>query len=112
MCAIGSSALVFTLSEFKIRCRLVIGKFRQSDHCWVETRTHIIDITATQFGNYDKILIFHKSDLIAMCLYKENKRLKPNPDPKHRFWQRWVKSQRPSVEKTEYLTGKSQTTGN
>lgn len=50
MCATASFALAAALKEKKVKCKVIQGKWGSCDHCWVETDTHILDVTGTQFG--------------------------------------------------------------
>lgn len=62
MCAVASYVLVKALRGNGIRCWMVWGRFGKWDdqHCWVETKDNIIDITATQFGGFDPVYIVAK----------------------------------------------------
>ena len=57
MCGIASVALSRELRRNGIRNKIVYGDFKKnesawgSDHCWVGVEGHVIDITATQFGD-------------------------------------------------------------
>lgn len=50
MCAVASFALHTALKRNGIKTRVAYGQFDGMDHCWIEYRDLIIDITATQFG--------------------------------------------------------------
>jgi hypothetical protein len=54
MCAVASFVLAEALRENGLECNVVHGNFYlngcyRSEHCWVEVKNKIVDITATQF---------------------------------------------------------------
>ena len=69
MCAVASFALYEALRQQGITCKVVEGLFyqfkeeprnyqhylRRYSHCWVKAGKKVIDITATQFGDYPKV---------------------------------------------------------
>ena len=59
-CAVGSWLLQ---QEAKKKLDLDIEFHCNSNHAWNEFGNHIFDITATQYGAYDKVLIVPKSNL-------------------------------------------------
>lgn len=69
MCAIASAYLMKRLSCARIRAEFVIGTYDGSDHCWVEHKDKIIDITATQFGILQAVFVTSKynKDYFAKC---------------------------------------------
>jgi hypothetical protein len=55
-CLVASTHLVLSLQALGRAAKLVVGEYgnipaRQQDHCWVEFRGKIVDITATQFSD-------------------------------------------------------------
>lgn len=67
MCAIASHVLTIALQKENIKGQVAFGFFNDSgptnyrNHCWVETKKYIIDITATQF-KYPKVYIVKKNN--------------------------------------------------
>jgi hypothetical protein len=63
-CAVASSLLTHELKKQGVNSFLVIGQYIRGDvpwtHCWVETNSDIIDITATQFGIEQKVFLSDK----------------------------------------------------
>jgi len=53
MCAIASIAMVVLLWQLEEHAEFVLGY----DHCWVESRRRVIDLTATQYGVQDPVLV-------------------------------------------------------
>lgn len=54
MCAVASFVLAEALRKNGFECNVIHGKFYlngcyRSEHCWVEVKNKIVDITATQF---------------------------------------------------------------
>ena len=54
MCAVASFVLAEALRKNGFECNVIHGNFSRygcynSEHCWVEVKNKIIDITATQF---------------------------------------------------------------
>jgi hypothetical protein len=71
MCAICSCALARLFRKNGHTADVVIGRFKytsetwgdcEGPHCWVESGRKIYDLTATQFGIKEKILISNLSD--------------------------------------------------
>ena len=74
MCAVASFTLAFTLNKRNIEAKMIRGKFfinndahKDEDedcfgdeHCWVEFRDKIIDITATQFDDVPKVYVSNR----------------------------------------------------
>jgi hypothetical protein len=60
MCGISSVALILTLRENGISATL----HGRRNHWWVEIADSIIDITATQFGNKQRVLVIDKRKLL------------------------------------------------
>jgi len=63
MCAIASFC-IHKLLQFKgIDSEFVFGKYHGeesrwgSDHCWLEWRGYVIDVTATQFEHVPKVIV-------------------------------------------------------
>ena len=64
MCAVASYTLSLALKKEDIDCNMFFGQFDGMYHCWVETKRHIVDITATQFGDDDFSKVFISPKLI------------------------------------------------
>jgi len=70
MCAVASFALRENLKKHGIESKVVKGYFvrefsnriSKEHHCWVEAEGLILDITATQFGHYHKVLLTDKNN--------------------------------------------------
>ena len=99
-CAVGSHFLVKELRrQYKIRAKFVVTW----GHAFVEYNNHIIDITATQFGAKEKVLVVDKSDAsvindpVLHNYYFMRKRL----DKKE--INTWVNSQQPKSYKLTWL---------
>ena len=56
-CAIASFRLQRALHEAGFQADFVLGSFIDSDHCWVSCSGWIVDITATQFGPFNRVYI-------------------------------------------------------
>ena len=54
-CAIGSFLVWKLLQEYKPT--LVVGDAPDMGHCWVKVRGKVVDVTATQFGDYPPVLV-------------------------------------------------------
>jgi len=69
MCAVASYTLCTELEKHGISCQMVCGEFcepdycnfdensLQANHCWVECGDLVVDVTATQFGSYRRVVI-------------------------------------------------------
>lgn len=67
MCAVASFVLARALRRNRIKCNIVSGEFYDNgwpagNHCWVEVRNKIVDITATQFGDFPPVYVTSKKD--------------------------------------------------
>lgn len=66
MCAIAAFALAYALQQEEYEAQVVLGYFDSPDayneHCWVRVGNTIIDITATQFGIPEPVLITDATD--------------------------------------------------
>jgi hypothetical protein len=62
MCAVASYTLALRLRKNGIPCKVIYGKFDRDEHCWVETKKYIVDITASQFGMADVYIISKTED--------------------------------------------------
>lgn len=69
MCAVASFALKSALNKRGAKAKVVFGVMKQHgdtkprfDHCWVRVGRNYVDITATQFGYKEKVLISKKDD--------------------------------------------------
>lgn len=94
MCAIASFVLARELKKNGISCKVVCGRFEGNDHCWVETDTKIIDITATQFiGSYPKVHIVSIN----------NKKYTDGKIVDYRHFRTWGYGQQPSSKITHEI---------
>lgn len=63
-CAIASTYLSYYLHQENINNKIICAEEPGDDgsmHCWVETETHLIDLTHTQFNKHSpKVLIVEK----------------------------------------------------
>lgn len=92
-CAIASAALVTALEKHGIEARIIVGFFDENEewdynddnpeqlnpnHCWVEIPYHYVDITATQFSQYEneKVVIIENDDAEFYYPYESPKTLK------------------------------------
>jgi hypothetical protein len=100
MCAIASVALSECLNYFNCKSKVFEGKYkRYNNHCWVEYRNNIIDITATQFcGISDKVYLIDKH----IDSYSHKKYRKSYND----FFY-WPNSQRPNKQIIDNIVSKS-----
>ena len=57
MCAVASHVLVTALKKKGCHGHIVRGEFNGNDHCWVEIYGHIVDITGSQFGLSDIVIV-------------------------------------------------------
>jgi len=57
MCAVASHALVMALKKKGCHGHIVCGDFNGNDHCWVDIYGHVVDITASQFGFPDIVIV-------------------------------------------------------
>jgi hypothetical protein len=71
-CSFGSYLLTKVLQKNGYDAYFVEGDYKNSCHCWVELDDVIIDITATQFGNYPKIYITNNDDNYYINTYGTN----------------------------------------
>lgn len=62
MCGVASMILSGQLKQRGIQNKVVWGDFEDpfNGHVWVETKTHIVDITATQFDKRNRVYIIKK----------------------------------------------------
>ena len=72
-CAIGSFLVWKLLQEYKPT--LVVGDAPDIGHCWVKVRGKVIDVTATQFGDYPPVLVlpiqkYYKLDFVKQFTSK------------------------------------------
>jgi len=74
MCAVASFALSKALNKSGIRNKVIKGYYgSEGHHCWVELKNGmIIDITATQFGIRQRVLIV-SNDSLLFHKYKDGK---------------------------------------
>ena len=94
-CGVASRALSMHLTEKGIRNKLIFGYFNDKtrcseadeNHCWVVVGNNIIDVTATQFGDFPPVYVVPRNS----WRYKERNVIK---DPEE-FFACWG-SQRPS----------------
>lgn len=63
-CARGSAIVAHLLKEEGIPCSLVYSDW---GHVYVECMNYVIDITATQFGDFPKVMIRTRDDVYAYC---------------------------------------------
>jgi len=56
-CAIASVMLFEELSKLNISCKLALSENSDYDHVFVMIGNTVVDITATQFGNFKKVEI-------------------------------------------------------
>jgi hypothetical protein len=115
-CAISSAALVAALKKKGIKARLIVGFFDEegewdynddgteqldANHCWVEIAFHYVDITATQFAQYekDKVLIIENDDTELYYPYESPKSLRSMRGSNKKAWGR----QAPRVEYTKQI---------
>jgi len=61
MCDIASSRLCKRLKMLGYRPKYVEGLFDNECHCWVRVLSHILDVTADQFGDFPTVL-WEKTD--------------------------------------------------
>jgi len=54
-CALASVALMRLLDAAGIECTLLLGEFKGMTHCWIQVEDTYIDITATQFGDFERV---------------------------------------------------------
>ena len=69
------------------------------NHCWVELGDHIIDVTATQFGENDEIL-FDDVEIIGSKFYPL---IKTTVKDLKRDVTDWPKNQTPSLRNTKHI---------
>lgn len=63
LCGISSFILKKAFEKYGYKANLVYGNFyQQGGHAWIECDGFIWDITATQFGEKEKVLITHLYD--------------------------------------------------
>jgi hypothetical protein len=100
MCALASSALLMAFDYEGIRATLAGGRFCQDEkkrgdaHYWVETGLYIIDITATQFGVKEKVLIASSPDPRYYLM---------DDDIEVEHFEGWWADQRPTERKIERI---------
>lgn len=93
MCAIASFALAVAFREYGYEADVYCGywAYRPSgDHCWVESDRLIYDLTATQFGERQEILVCDRLDK-RFGAYRELHN-------DYRDFAKWPKHQRPFPE--------------
>jgi len=98
MCAVASTVLKEVLLRNSIQSKFVCGQFSEfeveglprhgDDHCWVECGNKIIDITATQFGNFKSVWIVSKKHYFYIKAFECDFRYLKKVG--------WDKSQRPN----------------
>src|ERR1035437_599095 len=105
LCAIWSVALQRIFDQNGIESEVICGEFRNKDltHCWVETGTHIIDITATQFKKMSKrkVVFLDKNDEEAKDLYRNGEVVE-----KPKYFHKWPDEQKPTKAKIEKIIQK------
>ena len=76
-CGVGSRWLQRLAHKKGIDIDFIVGKYNDhivsSDHCWVQYNGYIIDITATQFGFVDRIIVLKDNDFRYTCRLKNIK---------------------------------------
>lgn len=80
LCLRASKALAKALTKTGIKAKLVMGGYREpygecGDHCWIEIGDKIIDITATQFGTFDRVHVTDVSDPEYFAAFKSARRI-------------------------------------
>lgn len=99
-CAVGSSLLVKELRrQYKIRANLIVTW----GHAFVEYKNHVIDITATQFGAKEKVLVVDKSEpyKVSNPILQNYYFLRKRLDKKE--INTWCNSQQPQCYKLTWL---------
>lgn len=100
MCALASSALLLALEHKGIFGTLAGGRFchnkktRGEAHYWVEVGNYIVDITATQFGVKEKVVITSSPDPRYFLM---------DDDVEVRHFDGWWADQRPTAKKIERI---------
>lgn len=61
-CGLASYTLCRALKAFGYRAQLVYDGDEDGAHCWVELGDEVIDVTATQFGDFPEVYVVHKSE--------------------------------------------------
>jgi phage gp46-like protein len=71
-CAIGSKILYNLAQEAKwTKVVAVQGKYDEEDHCWVEYKGWILDVTATQFNIKHKVYVLKKNRDRGASMYQK-----------------------------------------
>jgi hypothetical protein len=107
-CGICSVVIAELFLAFGYPVKICYGKFHRPGiswglgHCWVESQGRIYDVTATQFGDFDAVLIKRKRGLEKM--YVPETILDPKDKEKLRdFFNDWPSDQRPTRRVVELL---------
>lgn len=87
MCAVASYTLVMALRNKGIKSDMIMGKYgNKHDHCWVEAKDHIIDITGSQF-NLPNVVVYplihkdyQKTRIIKNCSNMDWDGQNPSPE--------------------------------
>lgn len=91
-CAISSAHLFRELRKAKITAEL----HYVSGHCFVVVEDHVVDVTATQFGEFTKtpILILHLKEAEQHWFYKTEKIFEnPTELREHQLKEKWPRCQ-------------------
>ena len=105
LCAICSMALKRVFDQHGIQNEVICGEFINKDqtHCWVETDTHIIDITATQFKvmKNKRVVFLKKNRRLANSLYMNGEVV-----DKPKYFHKWPDEQKPTKSKIDKVLEK------
>lgn len=100
LCAICSFALTKVFQMYNEEAEVYKGQFEgRDDHCWVETKQRVWDITASQFhGIHQPVLVVGKYTKRYAELYKYGFVVETfNP------FKTWYEEQKPTKKKINYL---------
>lgn len=62
-CLMASYMLRYVLDKHGVSSKLMRGEFNGCYHWWIEVDDYIVDITATQFGNRNKVYILKNTSV-------------------------------------------------
>lgn len=71
-CSFGSYLLSKVLQKNGFEAYFVEGEYDDEYHCWVELNDVIIDITATQFGDFPQVYVTDSDDKYYINTYGNN----------------------------------------
>jgi hypothetical protein len=101
-CAVGSW---FLQQEAKKRLGINIDFHCNGNHAWNEFDCHIYDVTATQYGAFDKVFVLHKNliDTAIANSWHRAMYLDHERSSIEEINQDWPRGQRPNNFKIEWL---------